>query len=82
MMRILNFDQLSPEEILLRDPRAEADVEAAVDEILSEVRRRGDGALRDLTKCFDGADLDSLEVSPEELRAARERLDVPFRWTL
>ena len=74
MMRILDFNQLSPEEILTRTPQAEADVEAAVDEILSQVRLRGDAALRDYTKRFDGADLASLEVTEAELTAARSQL--------
>ena len=46
MMRILDFDSLSPEEFLNRDIQAEEDVSAAVDEIIWEVRRRGDEALR------------------------------------
>ena len=45
MMRILDFDSLSPEEFLNRDSQAEEDVSAAVDEIIREVRRRGDEAL-------------------------------------
>ena len=76
MMRILDFNQLSPEEILTRTPQAEADVEAAVDEILSQVRLRGDAALRDYTKRFDGADLASLEVTEAELTAALASLAV------
>ena len=47
MIRILDFDQLAPEAFLNRDLRAEEDVSAAVDEILAEVRQRGDAALRD-----------------------------------
>ena len=38
MMRILDFDSLSPEEFLNRDIRAEEDVSAAVDEIIRQVR--------------------------------------------
>ena len=82
MMRILDFNQLSPEEILTRSPQAEADVEAAVDEILSQVRLRGDAALRDYTKRFDGADLASLEVTEAELTAALASLDRAFLATL
>ena len=46
MIRILDFDQLAPEAFLNRDLRAEEDVSAAVDDILREVRTRGDAALR------------------------------------
>ena len=70
MIRILDFDQLAPEEFLNRDIQAEEDVSAAVDEILANVRRRGDDALRDYTRRFDGAELQDLWVSAEEFDAA------------
>ena len=38
-----------------RDPQAEEDVDAAVDAILADVRTRGDAALREYTRRFDGA---------------------------
>ena len=82
MMRILDFDSLSPEEFLNRDIQAEEDVSAAVDEIIREVRRRGDEALRDYTRRFDGAELRDLWVSAEEFDAAREAVDPYFMETL
>ena len=60
MMRILDFDSLSPEEFLNRDIQAEEDVSAAVDEVIAGVRERGDEALRDYTRRFDGAELRDL----------------------
>jgi histidinol dehydrogenase len=47
----------------------------AVRTILAEVRKRGDGALREYTKRFDGADIDDLRVPQAELDAALA--DVP-----
>jgi histidinol dehydrogenase len=44
--------------------------DADVAEILDEVRRDGDAALRRLTERFDGARLDELAVPPEAWRAA------------
>ena len=82
MMRILDFDSLSPEAFLNRDIQAEEDVSAAVDEIIQEVRRRGDGALRDYTRRFDGAELQDLWVSAEEFDAARRAVDPYFLETL
>ena len=82
MMRILDFDSLSPEAFLNRDIQAEEDVSAAVDEIIQEVRRRGDGALRDYTRRFDGAELQDLWVSTEEFNAARRAVDPYFMETL
>ena len=70
MMRIYELETLAPEEILNRDIRAEAEVDAAVDAILEDVRLHGDGALRRYTRELDGAELGSLQVSGAELDAA------------
>jgi histidinol dehydrogenase len=49
-----------------------ADVDAAVSAIIEDVARRGDAALIDYTRRFDGVDLtpDSLRVSPHEITEA------------
>lgn len=82
MIRILSFDAVRPEEILNRDIRAEADVEAVVDGIIADVRARGDQALRDYARKFDGADLDSLLVSKEEIDEAFAAVGEDFLTTL
>ena len=82
MMRILDFDRLSPEEFLNRDIQAEEDVSAAVDAVIAEVRQRGDAALREYTRRFDGAELQDLWVSAEEFDAARRAVDPYFIETL
>ena len=82
MIPIYQFADLSPDQILNRDIQAEADVGAAVDEILSGVREGGDEALRSYTRRFDGAEIPDLEVSPQEIEAAWSTLDPDFRSTL
>lgn len=82
MIRILSFDAVRPEEILNRDIRAEADVEAVVDGIIADVRARGDQALRDYARKFDGADLDSLLVTKEEIDEAFAAVGEDFLTTL
>ncbi len=82
MMRILEFDKISVEEILNRDLQAEEDVSAAVDAVLAEVKANGDAALRAYTARFDGVELENLQVSAEELDAAWESLDPEFIKTL
>jgi len=47
---------------------------AAVQAIIADVRERGDDAVRELTKRFDGADLDDLRVADEAIVAARDRI--------
>lgn len=82
MIRILEFETVEPAEILNRNLRGEAGVDAAVDAILKRVRRDGDAALREYTRRFDGVELTELQVSQEELEAARDGLDPDFRRTL
>ncbi len=60
-----------------RLPRPEIAGEAPIDavrEILDDVRRRGDDALRDYTDRFDGVRLTELRVPADQLDAALDRL--------
>ena len=82
MIRICEFDKLDPRDILNRDIRAEEDVNAAVDAILADVRQNGDRALLTYARQFSGAELDSLEVTPEEVEEAVASLDQDFLRTL
>ncbi|MDO4315145.1 MAG: histidinol dehydrogenase [Oscillospiraceae bacterium] len=82
MIRICEFDTLSPAEILNRDIQAEENVGTAVDAVLAEVRANGDAALRAYTKKFDGVELDGLRVGEAELEAAWASLDPEFLKTL
>ena len=82
MIRIYDFDQLSPEEILNRDIQAEEDVSTAVDAVIAEVKTRGDAVLLDYTERFDGVRLECLRVSEAEIEAAWQRVDADFITTL
>lgn len=53
----------------------DADTYEGVRAILSDVRLRGDAALRDHTARFDGVELDDVMVSEDELYAAESELD-------
>ncbi len=81
-MRILDFDALALDEFLNRDIRLEEDVSAVVDAVITDVRKRGDAALREYTRRFDGVELEDLWVSAEEFDAAREAVDPCFMETL
>ena len=82
MIPIYEFDQLSPGEILNRDIQAESAVDAAVDAVLDAVRSEGDAALRRYTERFDGAALQALEVTEEEMDAAWSAVEPEFLETL
>ena len=78
-MRVLHWNSLSKDERrrALERP-AQRDAERIASEaraIVERVRREGDAALRDLTRRFDGVELDSLEVSARELADADSALD-------
>ena len=70
MIKLYNFDELRPEEILNRDIRAEKNVEDVVDGIIAEVRARGDEALKEYALKFDGAEIDDLQVTQAEIDEA------------
>ena len=82
MMTIYQFNDIAPEQILNRDIQAEENVSAAVDAVLADVRRRGDEALKEYTRRFDGVELQQLQVTKEEMDEAWESLDAEFIRTL
>ena len=77
MIKIYDTSKLSLEEIL---PRGQTglDVGAAVAEIISNVRRNGDAALKEYAQKFDGASPASLEVSAEERKDALKKVEPEF----
>ena len=77
MIRIYEYGQVSNEEIFARAV-PEINVEAIVANIIDEVRRRGDQALYEFTFRFDGAKLDSLQVTREEIEEAVQAVEPEF----
>ena len=67
-----------------RSQLEQGEVQARVDEILAQVRARGDEALLAYTRQFDGADLnpETLRVTPEEREAAFAQIDPALRRTM
>ena len=82
MIKLYHFDELKPEEILNRDIRAEKNVEDVVDGIIADVRARGDEALKEYALKFDGAQLDNIQVTQEEIEEAFANMDGYFLETL
>ena len=74
MIKIMDFSQISKEEIFAR-AEDKFDVSQIVSEIIDNVRKNGDKALFEYCKKFDKADLDSLEVTKEEIDKAFESVD-------
>lgn len=82
MIKQYKLAEIPLNEILNRDIREEAGVDAIVDEIIANVRRDGDAALKMYGEKFDKARLDSLEVSEAEIEEAFAAMDAEFIKTL
>ena len=81
MIKILKYGDVPYEELLARN-EAKADVEATVADIIADVRARGDEALRFYTEKFDGAKLDAIQVTQQEIDEAVARIEPEFLATL
>ena len=77
MINILKYGQVTPEQIFSRVEPA-VDVSAIVTDIIENVRKNGDKALFEYTRRFDGAELQSLLVTKEEMQAAMETVEPRF----
>ncbi|MDR2513589.1 MAG: histidinol dehydrogenase [Christensenellaceae bacterium] len=69
LFRLKKGDRL-PERLNRRAQPGQEDVRESVREILAQVRARGDEALFEYTRRFDGVELQSLKVTQEEIDAA------------
>ena len=76
-MRIYKLSDVDEKEILRRGNTADRALDT-VKEIVDNVRRNGDAALREYTKKFDGADIENLKVSDEEIDDALTSVDAEF----
>ena len=77
MIQILKYGEVSNDKIFARAV-SQADVEGIVSGIIEDVKTRGDEALYEYCLKFDHAELESLQVSKEEIRAALEETDARF----
>ncbi len=77
MIRILESKQVG--RLLARKAARWSEAEAVVRPILDAVRRRGDAALLEYARRFDGLERKSVRVPERELRAAGEALSPAFR---
>ena len=68
---------ISVSEILKRE-QTSTGVESIVADVIANVRKNGDAALKEYTKKFDKADLSSLEVTQEEIDEAFAQVDDKF----
>ena len=77
MIRIYDYGQVPNSEIFARKDPA-ASVEDVVSGIIAQVAARGDAALFEYGRKFDGAELERLEVSAEEIQQAVDSVEPEF----
>lgn len=77
MIKIYNYGQVSDQEIFARDNIA-PDVEGVVAQIIADVIKNGDAALREYAAKFDKVQLTSLEVSQQEIDEAFQTVETEF----
>ena len=77
MIKIMNYGQVPNSEIFARVTPA-VDVGAIVADILSDVRENGDRAVLAYCAKFDKAELDTLEVSKQEIAEAMDAVEPDF----
>lgn len=77
MINIYKYEELAGTEVFFRNEQA-INVAETVSDIIADVVKNGDDALRRYTKKFDKADIQVLEVTPEELEEAVSSVDARF----
>lgn len=77
MIRIFDFNEVSKDKIFARN-EAVLSVADTVAEIIRNVRERKDAAVLEYCEKFDGAKLNSLSVSKEEMEEALSAVDPEF----
>ena len=77
MINIYSYGEVSNDKIFARVV-PQVNVQDIVADIIANVRQNGDAALRDYTKRFDGADLNDLQVTAEEIHQAVKAVDPKF----
>lgn len=60
----------------------DAEISAKVQIIIDKVRDEGDKALKEYTALFDKVELDTFEISPEEIKAAYDKCDRDLIYSL
>jgi len=83
MMQLLNDPVAAVDRLRQIEARTHssgvAEAQATVDAILGAVKERGDAALKDYTKRFDGVQLDGLRVDPAAVEAAWQSAPLALR---
>lgn len=79
MVKPIKYDKSKKAEILNRSILDTTAVEAVVNDIIREVRERGDEALKEYTLKFDGAKVECLAVTKDEFEEAERAVSEDYK---
>jgi histidinol dehydrogenase len=80
MLQIIENPSLDQQKALLERPQQErANVDSAVQDIIKQVKERGDEALFAFAKAYDQADLSTLKVTEAEIKAAVNQVSAELK---
>lgn len=79
MNTIINPNKSDWPRILKRPTQSLKDIEETVNNVFDDVAKNGDSAVAKYTKAFDGCELASNKVTPEELKAASGLVSEPLK---
>jgi histidinol dehydrogenase len=82
MKKIYNPKPESWSELLKRPTQTIADVETTVNQIFSEIKLKGDTAVKKYTQLFDGISIESLLVSKNEIETAEKETSEELKNTI
>lgn len=74
-MEILKYSEIDLVETIKRSEQDVNNVLDTVSEILNNVKKNGDVALKSYTEKFDGVLIDDLKVTDDEIKEAYDSLD-------
>lgn len=79
-MQIIEYPSRADWPQLLKRPVfAKEDIEPRVQAILDAVKHKGDEALREFARRFDGVEVDSFEIGQDQIAAAESQLDAALK---
>lgn len=73
--KLKEMAQADYERIMKRSETETADILGAVQKVLDDVKTRGDAALIEYTKKFEDISIEKVQVTPEEIKAAYNKVD-------
>lgn len=79
MKKIYNPQPETWSEICKRPTQTFSDVEETVKQIFKEVQQKGDKAIAKYTSFFDGVTLENIQVSPEEIKIAKNEVPAELK---